>query len=250
MFASVVAASATKEGDALPSVCVMITTNGRPEFARHALRMVSKQDYPRWPIEVVVVDDSAHALQMEEVPASEIQQLTVTYLRPKAQLAVGEKRNLAAVKCTADVVVHWDDDDFYGPLRLREQVGPLARNEGDITVFKHKYTYFIDKGTAYAVNEEVLPDWGPHCRRRTLQPQVSRMTRTRSIAHSHPTAPSWHTRMATRALLGPRRPLPEHEQGRRLRLCAGGRTAGRAASARGQLQFRRRGTLRLVGRPV
>ena len=58
--------------------------------------------------------------------------------------------------------VHWDDDDFYGPRRLREQVTPIARGDADVTVFEHKFTYFIKRDEAFEVDEAVLPSWGPH----------------------------------------------------------------------------------------
>ena len=48
----------------LPSVCIMIPTNSRPEFLEHAMSMISRQDYPGELLrEVVIVDDSPTELQ-------------------------------------------------------------------------------------------------------------------------------------------------------------------------------------------
>eukprot|EP01050_Picozoa_sp_SAG11_P025203 SAG11_NODE_5608_length_1510_cov_1.308292_2_plen_404_part_00 len=159
LVTSMIAAAAAIDGG-LPSVCIMVPTNGRPEFVAHALAMIEKQDYPRLPMAVVVVDDSAPGLQAQ--PQAHSDRIEVQYLRPMQQMAVGAKRNLAAATCRADVVVHWDDDDFFGPRRLLEQLGPIARNEADVTVFEHKFTYFLQKDEAFAVNNVVVPSWGPH----------------------------------------------------------------------------------------
>ena len=57
--------AAAADGDgALPSVCIIMPTNSRPEFVEHALFMISRQDYPLELVtEVVIVDDSPGELQ-------------------------------------------------------------------------------------------------------------------------------------------------------------------------------------------
>ena len=97
MFAALT--SATLSADALPSVCMMMPTNGRPEFVEHALKRIEMQDYPGT-IKVVVVDDSTSTLQAR---ASRTQ-LDVSFIRLPEQHSIGSKRNIAAAACTADVV--------------------------------------------------------------------------------------------------------------------------------------------------
>jgi glycosyltransferase involved in cell wall biosynthesis len=169
---------------AWPPVCIMMPTNGRPEFVAHALATLGSQDYPAR-LEVVVVDDSPPELQASNESSNDL--ATTSHVcssslssahtarapargtktsgrrqRLPTQHAIGTKRNMAAAACSADIVVHWDDDDFYGQHRLREQVRPIARGEADVTVFDHKYTYFMKRDVAYEVDEAVLPSWGPH----------------------------------------------------------------------------------------
>ena len=141
----------------LPSVCVVMPTNSRPEFVEHALGRVAAQDYPASQLrQVVVVDDSPAPLRVPSLrpgqqrwhPANAptgaplakrvatrtgataagaalqagSDGLQVEYVLLPRQVSIGQKRNLAAARCgTAEVVVHWDDDDFYGPSRLRAQ---------------------------------------------------------------------------------------------------------------------------------
>ena len=60
---------AVEPGGDVPSVSIIIPTNGRPEMCRHALEMIRRQTYG--PIlEVVVVDDSPLPLRMPGLESS------------------------------------------------------------------------------------------------------------------------------------------------------------------------------------
>jgi predicted O-methyltransferase YrrM len=45
---------------------------------------------------------------------------------------VGAKRNLACEHARGQVIVHWDDDDWHAPNRIRAQAGVLAREQADL----------------------------------------------------------------------------------------------------------------------
>ena len=151
------------------SACVIIPSNGRPELLRHTLERVHAQEYDGLK-RVVVIDDSSPELQM--VPADferrfASRAVQLEYIAMNTQHTVGQKRNIAVEQCEEDVVVHWDDDDFYADTRLREQLAPLAEGEADLTVFKHQLTYFMKEGAlvaaggAGAVGADA-GSWGPH----------------------------------------------------------------------------------------
>ena len=144
----------------LPTVCITMPTNSRPEFVARALVQIARSDYPRELIsEVVIVDDSPETLR---VKPRDNEQLPVVYVPLSTQLSVGEKRNIAADRCTADVVAHWDDDDLYGPTRLRAQVEPLARGEAAVTVLEHRFTYFMNSDELFVAATPGGSSWGPH----------------------------------------------------------------------------------------
>lgn len=50
-------------------------------------------------------------------------------------------RNLALKSTTGELIVHWDDDDFYFPQRISAQVAPIARGVADVTLLEHQLTY-------------------------------------------------------------------------------------------------------------
>ena len=71
LAALLVAVASAPSADQLPTVSILIPTNGRPEFVRNAVKMIARQDYPMDLIkEVVIVDDSPLALQVRSYPAT------------------------------------------------------------------------------------------------------------------------------------------------------------------------------------
>ena len=172
-------ATAAADGDGilptLPSVCIIMPTNSRPEFVEHALSMISRQDYPLELVtEVVIVDDSPGELQFPTGRqtttsmttaaahrATTIEGLNYIHDALTSAESIGAKRNRAARLCTGQVVVHWDDDDVYGPQRIREQVIPIAEKRADLTVLEHRWTYFMQEDELYSKRAS-SSSWGPH----------------------------------------------------------------------------------------
>ena len=154
----------------------MVPTNGRPEFIEHVLNAIRRQSYPAELInEVVVVDDSPPSLRVPMARGTDATNATVVnlpglkvvFVMPPlhdGQLSVGAKRNLALSYATGEVMCHWDDDDFYGAERLREQVLPLMRGEAEVTVLEHQVTYFMVDDELYLADFhwKAVPSWGPH----------------------------------------------------------------------------------------
>ena len=75
----------------MPSACIIMPTNGRPEFVEHALGMIKRQDFSGTITEVVVVDDSPAALRVPFLSAGrqEYEGLVVDYVLPAEGAARG-----------------------------------------------------------------------------------------------------------------------------------------------------------------
>ena len=112
--------------DDVPLVTCIMPTRDRPEFALRAVRYFQRQTYPAR--ELVIVDDGQAGLvaRLPEDPR-------IRYVRSPARESIGAKRNRACAVARGSIVAHWDDDDWYGPRRLAEQVAPLLGGEADIT---------------------------------------------------------------------------------------------------------------------
>lgn len=110
----------------LPLVsCIMPTYNRRP-FVPRAIEYFQRQDYPHR--ELIVVDDGTDPVA-DLVPAGDP---AVRYVRLDRRQTVGAKRNLACGHARGEVIVNWDDDDWYAPHRLRYQVEALHAAGADV----------------------------------------------------------------------------------------------------------------------
>jgi glycosyltransferase involved in cell wall biosynthesis len=76
--------------------------------------------------ELLILDDGPDAIG-DAIPADP----RIRYFREERRLSVGAKRNRLCELARGDVIVHWDDDDYYAPWRLRYQVEALLASEAD-----------------------------------------------------------------------------------------------------------------------
>ena len=145
--------------------CIIMPTNGRPEFVHRALEMIAASTYPQSLLEIVVVDDSPAPLRLTNASAYP----SLNYVPTCCNVSVGEKRNIAVQHCSeaAVVVVHWDDDDIYSPSRLSAQILPIARGSADITLLPHGRTYFMETDELWGA-DAAGPHFGTMAWRRSL----------------------------------------------------------------------------------
>jgi glycosyltransferase involved in cell wall biosynthesis len=102
----------------VPLVSCIMPTRDRRMWVRQAIEYFGRQDHPN--LELVIVDDGADAVE-DLIPAG----LPVRYVHLKRPLSIGAKRNIAVEHASGDFIIHWDDDDWYGPRRVTYQLQPL-----------------------------------------------------------------------------------------------------------------------------
>ncbi|WP_433727407.1 glycosyltransferase [Actinoplanes sp. CA-051413] len=113
------------------TTCVLPTAD-RTDFLRQAVRYLRRQDDPSW--ELIIVNDGEH--DSRAAIGAEADDSRITWLRPAQSLSIGHKRNLACEQARGEFIAQWDDDDWYGPARLRTQVAPLLAGDADITALR------------------------------------------------------------------------------------------------------------------
>ncbi len=123
----------------LPLVSCIMPTHDRRRFVRQAIRYFERQDYPRR--ELVIVDDGSDRVA-DAVPADP----RIRYLRLHRQFSIGAKRNLACAAARGEIIVFWDDDDWYAPTRLGYQVRPLLDRRVDVTGLYNSLILRLDRG--------------------------------------------------------------------------------------------------------
>ncbi len=98
--------------------CIMPTANRR-DFARLAIRYFARQNYENR--ELIVIDDGEDPVEDLARGAERIR-----YIRLERRRTVGAKRNIACSCARGEVVLHWDDDDWYSPNRISAQIAALG----------------------------------------------------------------------------------------------------------------------------
>jgi hypothetical protein len=123
-------------------------TADRPWFVTLALELFRAQDHRG--AELIVVDGGRDSV---EDLCRGVQSLR--YVRTLPGTSIGAMRNLACAIAKGAFIVHWDDDDWYGPDRLRQQIEPIASGRADVTGFYNRYTFDLRDGTMWTISEEL-----------------------------------------------------------------------------------------------
>ena len=121
--------------------CIMPTANRR-RFVPQAIRYFLAQDYPNK--ELIIVDDGEEAVS-DLVPPDE----RIHYIRLPGKTVLGEKRNCAVSEAHGEIIVHWDDDDWSAPWRVRYQVEELANARADICGLTRIFFYAPSEAQAW-----------------------------------------------------------------------------------------------------
>ena len=113
------------ESASTPLVSCIMPTFDRRAFVPQAVRYFLRQNYPH--TELVVVDDGTDKIA-DLLPADP----RVRYVAVEGKLTIGAKRNLACERARGEFIVHWDDDDWYPPWRVRAQVRALVETGAEV----------------------------------------------------------------------------------------------------------------------
>ncbi|MAJ43463.1 MAG: hypothetical protein CMF96_01795 [Candidatus Marinimicrobia bacterium] len=107
-----------------PSVSICTVTFNRPDFLKIAEEFVKAQDYPHHLLEWIIVDDSDENNSYKPSISTNIK---IYYERLPIKITIGEKRNISHKLCNGDIVVYFDDDDYYPPSRVSTAVKSLLK---------------------------------------------------------------------------------------------------------------------------
>ena len=131
-----------------PLVSCIMPTGGRRAFVELSLQCFLTQDYS--PKELVIVDDGA-----EPVGDLVAGQPLVRYVRLLGRRSIGAKRNAGCGFAQGDVIVQWDDADWFGPARLSRQIAPLLEGRADITALETRWIACLSNGDFWAASPAV-----------------------------------------------------------------------------------------------
>ena len=128
--------------DTLPLVSCIMPTYNRRSFVPNAIRYFLQQDYEQK--ELIVIDDGTDPVKdlIPETPG-------IRYFRLERKITLGAKLNLACTYAKGDIIVNWDDDDWYATRRLSYQVDALQHANTDVCGINHLLYFDIRNKHAY-----------------------------------------------------------------------------------------------------
>ena len=107
----------------LPFISICTPTFNRRPFIPFMIKCFEHQTYPKELIEWIIIDDGTDPI---EDLVSHIPQVKYFYYEEK--MVLGKKRNLMHTKCSGDIIIYMDDDDYYPPERFSHAVETLQNN--------------------------------------------------------------------------------------------------------------------------
>jgi len=102
------------------TVSICTPTYNRRKFIPYLIKCVQNQSYPQQFIEWIVLDDGTDKVEdlFKNIP-------NVVYMRSEEKLPIGKKRNMLNDKAKNEIIIYFDDDDYYPPDRIKHAVTML-----------------------------------------------------------------------------------------------------------------------------
>jgi glycosyltransferase involved in cell wall biosynthesis len=149
-----------------PFVSVLTPTYNRRKFIPAAIRCFKAQTYPQNRMEWIILDDGTDKVK-DLFDAAALPNVRYVALPDGEKLPIGAKRNQINEMAKGDIVVCWDDDDFYPPERVQKCVTKLRSTPGrrvPVTGSSEIYLYFTDRDEIWSAGP-----YGPnHCTNGTM----------------------------------------------------------------------------------
>ena len=144
-----------------PLVSIIIPTYNRRPFIKHVIHMFNNQKYPQDRMEMIIIDDGDDNVS----DLFKNCQKNIRYYREDTKLQLSDKRNLLNKYAKGDLIMAWDDDDYYSPDYVRVYVAKLEGHP-------HILLAGMSRIDSYFVNTDQIYRIGPfnnnHCTNTSL----------------------------------------------------------------------------------
>lgn len=139
----------------LPSVSIVTLTHNRKKFFNLAILNYNQIDYPKDKLEWIVYDSSNDENNVEDMLPVEAKRskYNIKYIKSIGKVeTIGTSRNNAIKECSNDIVMFFDDDDYYPESSVKKRICPFLIDK-NITIVScsalgcfeiNKYLSFVD----------------------------------------------------------------------------------------------------------
>ena len=142
---SIIETETGTETEMLPLVSICTPTFNRRPFIPFIKKCIELQTYPKSRIEWIIIDDGTDPIGDL---VSDLEYVKYFYYPEK--MLLGKKRNLMHKKCSGDIIVYMDDDDYYPKDRVSHAVDTLLQNPSFLVAGSSEmHIYFDSRNTVY-----------------------------------------------------------------------------------------------------
>jgi glycosyltransferase involved in cell wall biosynthesis/predicted O-methyltransferase YrrM len=117
-------------------------TYNRRVFIPHAIRYFLRQDYPNK--ELIILDDGEDKVA-DLIPQKD----NIHYYAIEGKITLGEKMNRACQLARGNIIVNWDDDDWYAPWRLTCQANVMQESDVAVCGINQLLYYDLQGGNSF-----------------------------------------------------------------------------------------------------
>lgn len=134
-----------KNNKRLPFVSICTPTFNRRPFIPYLIKCIELQTYPMELMEWIIIDDGSDKVE-DIIDEFKLRSngLQVKYFACAKQLTLGNKRNIMHDKCTGEIIVYMDDDDYYPPERVSHAVETLLANPAALCAGSSEMHIYFD----------------------------------------------------------------------------------------------------------
>ena len=129
---------------ARPYVSCICPTYNRREFLPNLCEIFNMQTYPNNSKELIIIDDSPQN-NIDIIP----NQSNIRYYHSLVKMTIGKKRNIINQLINGDIVVCFDDDDYYPVDRISHAVTKLQGAKVNLAGATVIYIYYTDLDKIY-----------------------------------------------------------------------------------------------------
>lgn len=133
---------------ARPFVSCVTPTYNRAKFLPYLIYQFNYQTYPTNRRELIIIDDSPTSNEQLVKDLNTDNNIRYVYLSEKINL--GKKRNMLNELAKGDIIVAFDDDDYYPPEKVSFLVSRMERYKAMVSGSSCLYVFFVDIGKIYS----------------------------------------------------------------------------------------------------
>lgn len=132
-----------------PTISIVTPTYNRRKFIPWLIKCIKEQSYPAERIEWLVFDDGTD--RVRDLLEPHMKSMNIRYFTSDTKMNIGAKRNRLHKEARGEVIVVFDDDDYYPPQRISHAITRLRQAKTQLVGSSRNHLFFTDDKSIWEV---------------------------------------------------------------------------------------------------